>query len=66
MSEQRTEKVLCDPKSVELAEHFMQDADLEPLEYNELRDSLAGAIQLAVESWFDDNDMPSQIAGEKL
>lgn len=47
---------LYDPKCHELAEHFLGDDDVPPAE-NELRiQSLAAAIQEAVEDWCDDED----------
>lgn len=45
---------LVDPKSHELAEHFLGDDDV-PRAENELRiQSLAQAIQRAVEDWIED------------
>ncbi len=43
--------ILYDPRCHELAEHFLSDDDV-PATENELRiQSLAGAIQQAVEDW---------------
>ena len=47
---------LYDPACHELAEHFLGDDDVSPAE-NELRmQSLAGAIQQAVEDWIESEE----------
>jgi hypothetical protein len=47
----------CDPKSYELAEHFLADddvRDLTPAQVKARTVSLALAIQQAVEDWIED------------
>jgi hypothetical protein len=51
--------MLVDPKSYELAEHFLADDDvsgLTPAQQEARRMSLALAIQEAVEDWVEDEE----------
>jgi hypothetical protein len=50
---------LVDPKSYELAEHFLQDddvRDLTPTQQKARTMSLAQAIQEAIEDWVEDEE----------
>lgn len=50
-----------DPKSYELAEHFLKEdaADLTPAQQEQRTQSLALAIQQAVEDWMEDDAVPN-------
>lgn len=54
-----------DPKSYELAEHFMKDEETDTeTEYKLLVDSLATAIQEAIEIWFKQQEDKSESSSE--